>query len=455
MGLFDSFIKPKDTPAPSVYRGQKNFYWWDHIKCPYCFEEFSHQNVSFRSETGFSSEFISEREIELEREEDEGRKIDLRLIIQNARNYEIKKDRVYANFWKRMVGDEDYENDKFCQMPCLNMDDVSSSEKIYDEDGFLEAIKDKAGRKTERRICPYCHNILPKFYGKYELKFISVVGITSSGKTVYLSQLIDNLEDDLVKVGCSVMYSAEATEFRKNHIVRKGYPLPAGTVVRFVPPLFFTVQGNRHVTLVAYDIAGEACVDVENITTYGSFIKNSDGILMLIDPGQFKKLHAALESTSAQITEDEKASPTAVIAAVHGAFTGGSRERSNIPIAVTISKSDMLFDVTDSAGDLLIPFNSNVRQDVSATPDKRFNYQDYQNVNADVSIMVSRQFPALHESVKNNFAKYGYFAVSALGCDVESMETDDGLTWTPATDPMPLRIEEPFCWILKEWDVIK
>ena len=175
---------------------------------------------------------------------------------------------------------------------------------------------------------------------------------------------------------------------------------------------------------------------------------------MLIDPGQFKGLHAALENVSAQITEDEKASPTAVLSAVHGAFTGGSNERSNIPLAITISKSDMLFDITDSAGDLLIPFNSNIRQDVAPTQDRRFNYIDYQNVNADVSIMVSRQFPALHTTITNNFTTYGYFAVSALGCDVEYVETGDGLTWTPATDPMPLRIEEPFCWILKEWDVI-
>ncbi|MBR0365455.1 MAG: hypothetical protein IJH94_01470 [Clostridia bacterium] len=461
MGLLDGLFGAKNNsnaaktnPQQQVYKRPKNFNWWEHIKCPYCFEEFSHENVSFRSETGFTSDFISEKEIELEREEDETKKRYLSLTIQNTKNYEIKQDRVYAAFWKKMVGDENYENDKYCQMPCLSTEEGNFNEKIYDQDGFLEAIKDKAGKKTERRICPYCHNILPKFYGKYEVKFLSVVGITSSGKTVYLSQLIDNLEEDLYKVGCSVMYSMEATEFRKSHTVRKGYPLPAGTVVRFVPPLFFTVQGKRNVTLVAYDIAGEACVDVENIATYGSFIKNSDGILMLIDPGQFKGLHAALENVSAQITEDEKASPTAVLSAVHGAFTGGSNERSNIPLAITISKSDMLFDITDSAGDLLIPFNSNIRQDVAPTQDRRFNYIDYQNVNADVSIMVSRQFPALHTTITNNFTKYGYFAVSALGCDVEYVETGDGLTWTPATDPMPLRIEEPFCWILKEWDVI-
>lgn len=452
MGIMDilGFGSKAKESAP-VHR-PKGWNPWEHIRCPYCFEEFAHDEAAFRSETGFTDEFLSERMMQYEREEDESKKIDLKLSINVAQRYLIGPDSTYGRFWKKMVGDENYENDEFCRMPVLEISDAN--ELIYDEDGFLIAIKDKAGKKTERRICPHCHNLLPRFYGKDEIKFISVIGITSSGKTVYLSQLIDNLEDDLEKVGCSVIYSAESTEFRKNHLVRRGYPLPAGTVVRFVPPLYFTIQGNRNVTLVAYDIAGEACVDVERISTYGNFIKNSDGIIMLIDPGQFKGLHAALESSSNQLSSDEeKASPTAVISAVHGAFMGGKQGMSPIPIAVTVSKSDMLFDLTDSSGERLIPVHSNIRQDVTQTSDRSFNYVDYQNVNADITTMVSNLFPALHTTITKNFSNYGYFAVSALGCDVELME--DGITWTPAMDPMPRRIEEPFCWMLKRWGIIQ
>lgn len=447
MGLFDSIKKKKKK------KQKPDNECWEHIKCPYCFEEFSHRNVAFRSETGFSSEFMSEKYMEYERAEDQTTRVNLKIALDNMEQYAIRPDKVYGNFWKKMVGDDSYENDEFCRMPVLTVEDAN--ETIFDEDGFLESIKDKAGKKTSRRICPYCHNILPRFYGKYEIKFMSVVGITASGKTVYLSQLINNLEEDLYKVGCSVMFSSEATAFRKNHIVKKGYPLPAGTVVRFVPPLYFTLQGNKNITLVAYDIAGEACVDVETISTYGNFIKNSNGMIMLVDPGQFKGLHAVLENQSNQLSgEEEKASPTTVLSAVHGAFTGGSNEASHIPMAVVISKSDMLFNVVDATGECLIPYNSNIRQDVVADPEKKFNYRDYQNVNADISMMASNQFPALHTTITKNFLNYGYFAVSALGCDVEPMDDGLGSNWTPATDPMPLRIEEPFCWILKQWGVI-
>ena len=453
MGFFDSLLKKKNLGKSDSKKNKIDVSLWEHIKCPYCFEEFSHSDVAFRSETGFSNEFISEKYMEYERTEDKESRAQLKALIDNITQYAIKQDKTYGAFWKKMVGDDSYENDEYCRMPVLTTEDAT--DQFYDEDGFLEAVRDKAGKKTSRRICPHCHNILPRFYGKYEIKFMSIVGITASGKTVYLSQLINNLEEDLDKVGCSVMFSPEATSFRKNHIVKKGYPLPAGTVVRFMPPLFFTLQGNKNITLVAYDIAGEACVDVENIATYGNFIQNSDGMLMLIDPGQFKGLHAALETQSGQVSEDEeKASPTAVLSAVHGAFMGGSNESSATPMAVVISKSDMLFDVTDASGECLIPYQSHIRQDVVPNVEKKFNYKDYQNVNADISMMVSNQFPALHTTIVKNFINYGYFAVSALGCDVEPMEGGAGSNWTPSTDPMPLRIEEPFCWLLKQWGVI-
>lgn len=450
MGLFSRLSK---KTKPHRHTQKMDNGCWESIKCPYCFEEFSHRDVAFRSETSFSADFIRDKYMQYEREDDEEKKVNLQMLISNAEQYVVKHDIVYRNFWKKMVGDESYENDEYCQLPVLTTEDAA--ELIFDEDGFLDSIKDKAGKVTSRRICPHCHNILPRFYGKYEIRFLSVVGITASGKTVYLSQLINSLEEDLDKVGCSVMFSSEATAFRKNHIVKRGYPLPVGTVVRFVPPLYLTIQGKKNITLVAYDIAGEACVDVESMSTYGKFIKNSDGMLMLIDPGQFKGLHAVLEEQSEQMASDEeKASPTAVMSAVHGAFTGGSSEASSIPMAVVISKSDMLFDITDATGESLIPYNSNVRQDVVPDVERKFNYRDYQNVNADISMMVSNQFPALHTMITKNFINYGYFAVSALGCDVEPMDDGTGTNWTPSTDPMPLRIEEPFCWILKQWDVI-
>ncbi len=457
MGLWNrGKDKNKHVAAPFINSGgnRNDESLWEHIKCPYCFEEFSHRDVAFRSETGFSEEFLNEKNMEYEREEDESKKRGLQTLIENARSYLIQPDKTYQSFWSEMVGDPNYENDEYCQRPVI---DISTAiEEIYDPDGFLEAIKDRAGKRTDRRICPYCHNLLPRFYGKNEIKFMSVIGITSSGKTVYLSQLVENLESDLDKVGCSIIYSKEATEFRKHHIIKRGYPLPVGTVVRFVPPIYFTVQKNqRNITLVTYDIAGEACADADYIVTYGKFIKNSDSIMMLIDPGQFKGLHAALENTTVQMSaDDEKASPTTVISAVHSAFMGVSNEKSNVPLAAVISKSDVLMNLTDNAGDPLIPFQSHVRQDLTQMMDKSFNEMEYRNVNADITSMVMTQFPALHTTIINNFTRYGYFAVSALGCDVMEISDSTGASWAPVSDPIPLRIEEPFFWILKEWGMI-
>lgn len=74
-----------------------------------------------------------------------------------------------------------------------------------DSSGFVNRAVDAFGVSSKVRICPYCHNVLPFEFGKYPVKYISVVGITSSGKTVYLSQLLRQIETFFVKAGLTVV----------------------------------------------------------------------------------------------------------------------------------------------------------------------------------------------------------------------------------------------------------
>ncbi len=433
---------------------------WNHIMCPFCFKTFSHEEVAFRSKTFFSEESINEVELRIA-EKEALQEHDPMLVsqLENMKRYSLKKDVSYSSFWRTMVGDENYALDEYSEYPIIEAYSSEVTNKEYDEDGFLSAIVDGSGVRTDHKICPHCHNILPRSYGKNKIKFMSVIGITSSGKTVYLSQLMRNLGDLLVPYNISVMYSDEAYKFMEEKVVEKGEPLPIGTVIEFVPPIYFDLTNsisNTKTTLVLYDIAGEVFKKAERVVRYGPFIKNSDGILILVDPGQFPQIQALLKQANVfpdSLAGSRSAQPGMVVDAIYNAYMGGKSGPSEISTAVAISKIDMLMNLEYPTGDQVLPPTSSIRKPVVAEPGGKFNNDQYSNVNADIYNVMHINNPALHTKITNNFKNYGYFGVSSLGCGVEKLP-DTGL-WTPKETPNPIRIEEPILWLLNQWKLIK
>jgi len=180
------------------------------IKCPYCFEEFESDKVLFRANTGFTQE-------ELDREEftsgDVGEH--KRLFVKfSQRNPDEKLDR----YWTSRGGTAGYSSadprwnmphidpndaDRFWEMLDPDANGVGADDLVRDQDGFAIRVYDRySDRATPvTRLCPHCHNPLPlPNYGKYPTIFISVVGITTCGKTVYLNQLLTRWSESAVFV---------------------------------------------------------------------------------------------------------------------------------------------------------------------------------------------------------------------------------------------------------------
>ena len=158
--------------------------------------------------------------------------------------YVLSSDELYEKFWNRYPGSkpEDSERNKtyernpvITQLPdkrFLNNEKFTDSACLVfekDEDGFLNAVVDTEGNRSRIRICPHCHNKLPFEFGKYPIKYIPVVGITSSGKTVYLSQILGKIKEILIRADMTVAgLCPEVDEFVKNHTIRRGQNLPGG-----------------------------------------------------------------------------------------------------------------------------------------------------------------------------------------------------------------------------------
>lgn len=442
------------------------------FRCPYCFEQVSPEDVAFRAKTSYKAADLASLPDNGVRKRKE--------LYQEPKKDEVA-DSVYEAFWKRYNGSKPEDNvgddeskrtfEKHAVLArsgtgCLTdvkfkEVDKQSPELVFkrDVDGFLNEVIDTEGVSSKIRICPCCHNRLPFEFGKYPIKYIAVVGITSSGKTIYLSRLLADLEEILDRAGMAVAgLCPELNAFVRGHRIRQGKDLPNSTLKDLLtPPIPVNVktQNGEMVTLVFYDIAGENCVEPDRMEAYGAFIRNADGIIMIIDPNQFTDLiDFDDEDDNEEGEKEEKYSPGRVLDAMHDAF--GSAEfaggKVSIPIAVSISKSDQMREKK------VLEEYSNVFQDIPYDDYKQggFPEDEWKNVHGELEILLAGRSRGkgrvLDNKLRQFFPVYGYFAFSALSG--EPLRREDGRNkWMEMLMP-PRRVEEPLLWLLYQLGLI-
>ncbi len=410
-------------------------------KCPFCFMQFSPQKAAFKAMTVFTEQDFSAGMGEEE--------------TQLKKGYALESDPVYESFWARYPNSE--PENVYKDYPVIDnlSDRFLNGRYEMDSGGFINRAVDAFGVTTKVRICPHCHNVLPFEFGKYPVKYLSVVGITSSGKTVYLSQLLRQIEIFFVKAGLTVVGTYDEVErFLEYYKVQKNIPLPRGNAADGLPPLALNVKCNRTqqiYTLVFYDIAGENCVRPEQMEKYGPFIQNSDGILLLIDPEQF--LGGPAQDGNAQ---REAHSPDKVIAAMWNAFvTADNKEgRSRIPLAVTLSKSDTQTDVLDYRSALFSNIN------YQAYEDHEIPRKDFAATGMEVRRLLTQinrnQTEILCNKLNECFPVHAFFAVSALNAMPQEKEGSyDQVCYMPDEEPETVRVEEPVFWVLYQLGVLQ
>lgn len=420
------------------------------ITCPYCFAEFPQEHTVFRASRGFDRSELDMDDM------DAGEGLlgvtakkkgttDPRLLFQkfdaessNVANKKIDQKRV--NFWKDRGGSSGYVTvDKDWDLPLIDPQDEASFRNmvsrdplggtvpdsdgfIRDSEGFIINILDKYSTtvKPATRLCPNCHNRLPTSdYGKYPVKFICVVGITGSGKTVYLNQLLTRFDEfvfgtDFI-VGPHILASIGET-------VSPELPLPAATDDRIMRhPLAVTLlklDENRQetdgsMTLVFYDIAGENCVNKDGDpdearakAVIGEFIAHCDGMIFLLDPEQIPTF------AGKAVKANNISNVVSVMTTIRQQMNFDLPNWTSIPVAVCLAKSDKL-----SKSDQ-IPGN----HPIFLRPDKKkegFDREENLNISEFLKNFLHENAFSVVSPLKS-FPRKAFFAVSAITCGVES-----------------------------------
>ncbi len=446
--FFDRLFTQR-RPVPRVHRNP------GQITCPYCFEPFAPDEVCFLVPAARSSRVHEEAwsastaedgfggfvEYGVGQQQVEKARPTSTANLANEKLEELFQKRTHdpelETFWDGIGTEESYmQNAAFTESITWNSPLVTPKNKgsmtlegyETDEDGFVDHVRDRLSKKTSRvRVCPYCHNVLPEHYGKYEVVFFSIVGVTSAGKTVYLHQLLGSLERYLQQVGLTLLYKDKAAE-EFHPILSENDVLPASTSADTLrPPLSFTVMdqtARRYYTLVFYDISGENCVRAGRMRKFGPYITHADAILMLIDPVQFPQLEAEIRMMNpAAVSQSKTSYATEVLKAMYENFLlqrVDRKKRVSIPIAFTISKSDLL--------DPLLRQNPYFQDATLLKPEvatgylerKKRNVVDFSSiiwVNAELrTLLQEKNESGFCELVDRNFSRRQLLAVSALGC---------------------------------------
>lgn len=402
------------------------------ITCPYCFSRFWHNEVHFRASKNNG--------------------------IEGDVSYGIIPDSDLINWYdKFQLGEPEDMN------IVIKAEDVGEDKRQY-IDGVLMGVTDFKDNFTKKRLCPDCHNELPATAGKAPIHIVSVIGTTKSGKSVYLTTLINQLiRHTASNMGASIIPVSQKIKdlYQKKYysnLYVKGEMLEA-TKTQMQPPLIYHLNFNndpnkQDVTLCFFDVAGEAVTNGELLDIQSSNIRHSDSLMFLVDPTNLDSikqrisLGARKEFETINLEDD----PSSVVTALFEDFIsfeeGGKTKK---PTAVVLTKSDLLHSLTDEFEEY-VQKNSNMFQNF--VHKKQFNTNVFQNVNGEVKQFISQVDPQLLQQLNSYFDNIGFFAVSALGSEPLN-ENENGKLISKVNGIVnSYRVDEPLLWLLYKQEFI-
>ncbi|MEF3310129.1 hypothetical protein PV433_14630 [Paenibacillus sp. GYB004] len=411
-GMFEK--KPPEKVKPEFYP----------IVCPFCFSKFNPDAVVFRAAHH----------------------------VEDDQDYALQEDEALNKYRGR-----------FNLSPIDEIEAVIDPISIPDESKIysgkvLVGVNDRYGRVTRKRLCPNCHNELPITSGKVASNIISIVGASQVGKSVYMTSLIHTLQHATASnfnAACIPLNAEISRRFRQNYeepIFERGTMLEMTQKEEKQEPFIFQFvfkgEDVAPLTLVFFDVAGEIMTDRDLLDLYAAHIKNSSGILFMVDPLQIKTIRDRLllnVGNQAGEFASRYDEPREVAITMFENFIGHQdKAKTDIPTAVVLTKSDMLQHLKEEDGEY-IRSNSNVFRDVVHR--QHLNMTEFENINGEIRRFLEKVDRPFKDALDVYFTDTAYFAVSALG----SNPVDRKITGVVN----PWRVDEPFVWLLYKLNYIE
>lgn len=312
-----------------------------------------------------------------------------------------------------------------------------------------------------QRECPHCHYLLPTNIEQVENINIAIVGDTFSGKSHYIGALIHQIQQgELQRADRYARFDCMTQDVERDYITKIIKPLfqnkqvvlgtqqwQAGTGHR--PPLIYELilslspeHPARRINLVLYDASGEDYAIKERMVQFSRHVFSSNAIIFLADPTSMPEIYNLLPSflqSSAATGRTSSSVLNSIIRLIEDFRGYGSgAQLSPIPIAITVTKSDLLKQLTSIQQQYYF-----LKKPVY---NGAINLQDLDTVDREVRQLLTDYGERTLLSATQNFSKVRFFATSATGY------APDMNGKYPAVDP--IRCLDPIFWILHELNIL-
>ncbi|MCB0567600.1 MAG: hypothetical protein KDD01_24800 [Phaeodactylibacter sp.] len=317
---------------------------------------------------------------------------------------------------------------------------------------------DLCSAPSRKRICPRCHNELPTFFHKADSHIISIIGARGSGKTHYITVLINELMKkgyllDIATIPQDVgedrrqVTSKRYSDYYKKPLYEGGKELPQTTQDKDLYPLIYQITSGQKglgktkaLYLVFYDTAGENFRDAEELRKLASYLLNSSGIIFLLDTFQVPAIKRKLKTNGIDIPDigiDFQGVFQQLYSLLERRGMMQLNKRSKTPIALTFSKIDEVIRhnlMDDDIADFSIRRNSAYLDNGVYEP------SELMEVNDDMRSLLSQwEEESFIADVEKRFSNTAYFGISALGATPVNGRIEE---------VQPLRVLDPLVWIL-------
>lgn len=328
-------------------------------------------------------------------------------------------------------------------------------EKFF-ERNFVKCKNPKCKGTANRRRCPYCNEVLPKESIETENFYFSIVGISNSGKTNYITVMLNELSR-LTEINLALSHGNRSTLDHQNENMHQIYDLhtvPAATPAGDIMPQIWTIKNlDRRkgdtvptYTFTIFDGAGEDYeLNMDENATVCRYILSSKAVILVIDPLVLPNVARLIDPKivsnslggAEYQTKNVSDVVTNMVQFVKNAKKISPNKLLKIPIAVVLTKFDTIMNLP------YFKTSSIIGKKSLCVRSGKVQLSEIEQINREIKIWLQsigeRSFINLLDS---NFSEYKIFGVSSYGAPpIDS-------TNLPQTIK-PHRVLDPLLWLFK------
>ncbi len=320
-----------------------------------------------------------------------------------------------------------------------------------------EGTCDVCRRPLYTRVCPICHNPIPPGAEEEGNRIFVILGPKNVGKSHYIAVLINQLKNYVSAEFNGVLNAATDGTTLK---YRDMYYRRLFEEKRKLPPTksfedsdegrepliyylrIFDSDKPKVFTFAFFDTAGEDLLSSDKMMTLSlnSFIAKAAGIVYLVDPLQVRYINQRIHvDNKPPVGPDVSDVLNNICQTIRTNRKMNPRARIDTPLAVVLTKSDVLFKNPEDEEEDKVLFGQCSSLHIPREHG-RFDKENFEQIDAELTEYLHRCLGDNFIQTVGGFEDHCFFAVSALGCNPTGSSLPRGVS--------PMRVEDPFIWLL-------